>query len=353
MSTTATLILRPFNHRADVSVAAAPCGTDVRVQSKGVRETALCPILRRRSGGIVQGTRFVPAEGANGGKEERGVCGVDARTRAELHRARPTLLTSCGCFTQQSIKAPGALKVNEDDLAAQKVATRNGARTVQHPPTSAAPPQGHPVVAAGAPPRVPPPTAVHNERRDVGDGGGKHGETQGCGKGRDTAAERRLSDAVGIVLKFMAAVPPANTARTNESTPYADMFRSTSVPKMSIGDYFDRIRQTFDITPECYVLALIYIDRLVGLYPGLSVDAYSIHRLFLVGMVAGVKYHDDDHQPNGDYAYVGGLSPQALNALERHFLEMLQWRLHVEEDEFTKYKDMILLAVPKSGNKGE
>jgi hypothetical protein len=173
--------------------------------------------------------------------------------------------------------------------------------------------------------------------------------------------DERVMKAVDIVLIHMAC-PPSNkslpsaplTSASRRSFSFARPMQDTSVfraePGMSMSSrsvsyHFARMRQYFDCSEECYVISMVYIDRLVQNTPQLSVDSVSCHRLFLAGTILAVKYHDDVHHLNTHFAKVGGLDLKELNKLEATFLSMLRWRLHVEVKEFCFYRELLLAAV--------
>lgn len=55
-------------------------------------------------------------------------------------------------------------------------------------------------------------------------------------------------------------------------------FNSSMKPKMSIKAYLHRLAQYLHISESCFILALIYIDRLTEKHPRILVNSYSIHR---------------------------------------------------------------------------
>jgi hypothetical protein len=54
-------------------------------------------------------------------------------------------------------------------------------------------------------------------------------------------------------------------------------------------------------------------------------------------MVVAAKFQDDAACKNGYYAKVGGISVEELNEMEAHFLQLLDYRLCVEENVFATY----------------
>lgn len=55
-------------------------------------------------------------------------------------------------------------------------------------------------------------------------------------------------------------------------------FVSVIKPKMSIQAYLQRLAKHLHISEACFILALIYIDRLTEKHPNILVSSYTIHR---------------------------------------------------------------------------
>ncbi|CAE8622291.1 unnamed protein product, partial [Polarella glacialis] len=121
-------------------------------------------------------------------------------------------------------------------------------------------------------------------------------------------------------------------------------FHSVRDSGVSVELYFRRIRSYFSCSSECYVLALLYIDRLIKLHPGITVSKLSVHRLLITAMVVAAKFQDDVFFTNAHYAKIGGLRVDELNALERRFCQLLDWRLFVKPGEFELYRKIVLKA---------
>eukprot|EP00927_Polykrikos_kofoidii_P060395 TRINITY_DN5538_c0_g1_i2.p1 TRINITY_DN5538_c0_g1~~TRINITY_DN5538_c0_g1_i2.p1 ORF type:complete len:198 (+),score=32.87 TRINITY_DN5538_c0_g1_i2:217-810(+) len=122
------------------------------------------------------------------------------------------------------------------------------------------------------------------------------------------------------------------------------IFHSVRVPPMSINDYFLRIAKYFHCSNECFVLSLIYINRIVMLHPDFSISGLNIHRLVLTASMIAVKFFDDPYCSNAYYARVGGVRTKELNALEGQFLRMIDWSLSVTPKEYGRYCDHVRMA---------
>eukprot|EP00826_Nyctotherus_ovalis_P019657 TRINITY_DN1608_c0_g1_i15.p1 TRINITY_DN1608_c0_g1~~TRINITY_DN1608_c0_g1_i15.p1 ORF type:complete len:160 (-),score=25.34 TRINITY_DN1608_c0_g1_i15:64-498(-) len=88
---------------------------------------------------------------------------------------------------------------------------------------------------------------------------------------------------------------------------------------------------------SCYILAFIYIDRLLQNNPNFMLTKKSVHRLVLTSMVLAIKYLDDLYYNNSVYATIGGISLDEINRLERHMMGLLHYKLHIGEEMFLQY----------------
>lgn len=162
--------------------------------------------------------------------------------------------------------------------------------------------------------------------------------------GADSIADPELAKAgdefitgLGLVLTRWVEATKSGTDRPQKVTP----FHSVRLPSMRIKDYLLRIRQYFVCSDECYVLALIYIDRVGKIDPVMSVCSLNVHRLLLVTVMIAAKFHDDVYYSNTYYAKVGGLALKEVNSLEAHLVKMLSWRMLVEPVEYQLYHSLV------------
>ncbi|CAD7962029.1 unnamed protein product [Amoebophrya sp. A120] len=113
-------------------------------------------------------------------------------------------------------------------------------------------------------------------------------------------------------------------------------------PNLGIEQYVDRLRKYFHCSLECFVLAFIYIDRVVTLNRSvITLGSGNVHRLLLASLTVATKYWDDIYYSNGHYAKVGGVTTREIDNMEYQFLCLVNWRLFVSPDEFKGYMNMI------------
>lgn len=161
-----------------------------------------------------------------------------------------------------------------------------------------------------------------------------------CADGEDVMNLRQVGeeapDGLAVVLDSMARLAPHTGART--------VFHATKACPIGICDYMKRLRTYFSCSIECYVLALVYIDRAIKEEPRLVPDARSVHRLALTGLLLAAKFQDDVFYSNRFYSQVGGVTVKELNGLEIVMLRILKHRLYVNLEEFAVYHNMVSQA---------
>ena len=97
-----------------------------------------------------------------------------------------------------------------------------------------------------------------------------------------------------------------------------------------------RIHKYASCSKECFVLALIYIDRLIQGNNFLLTEL-NAHRVVITAILLAAKFFDDAYYNNAYYAKVGGVLTSEMNSLEVDFLFRINFSLRVEPYVFQKY----------------
>eukprot|EP00756_Hemistasia_phaeocysticola_P013968 Hpha_TRINITY_DN15315_c8_g9::TRINITY_DN15315_c8_g9_i1::g.91443::m.91443 len=144
-----------------------------------------------------------------------------------------------------------------------------------------------------------------------------------------------------IVEKIIKLIEDDTTAMDEGQGISSNAFESVRDKEpMNFRFYVKRLETYMACSAECFLYCLILIDRLItnsGARPDLWINSYSIHRLFLTGMVVAAKAHDDTYYSNSYYARVCGVSATELMHLEIFFLDKLQWDLFVSPEAWRMY----------------
>lgn len=116
-----------------------------------------------------------------------------------------------------------------------------------------------------------------------------------------------------------------------------DLFRAPKVPQISLSDYLVRFHEFSDSSTACYLLALVYIERLLEKQQ-VYITKRHIHRLILTSWVVASKFCEDGRYTNDVYSRIGGLKTDgSLNKLEVDFLCMIGFDLYVSQAECMRY----------------
>lgn len=113
-------------------------------------------------------------------------------------------------------------------------------------------------------------------------------------------------------------------------------FQSSYQPDVSIEAYLERIRRYSRCSDGCFVMALVYIDKLIE-QKDLMLSSLNVHRLLVTSVMLAAKFHDDLFYNNAYYSKLGGLSLQELNLLEIDMLNQLNFSLYISAESYAKY----------------
>lgn len=160
---------------------------------------------------------------------------------------------------------------------------------------------------------------------------------------RQMGAEASSTDdsfvpSLATVLHHLVSISPPGLGEITS-------FHAIKEPQISIHDYLDRIAKYFGCSNECFVLSLVYIDRIIKLHRNFNVSILNIHRLLITSVMLAAKFFDDVYYSNKHYARVGGVRTREMNLLETQFLTLINYHLYVSPQEYDQYRRNVLAAV--------
>ena len=83
--------------------------------------------------------------------------------------------------------------------------------------------------------------------------------------------EKSFVSSLACVLNHLVSLP-------NDKEGTFTRFHAVKAPSISIHDYLIRIHKYFACSPECFVLCIVYIDRIIKSQPDFVVSHLNIHR---------------------------------------------------------------------------
>lgn len=143
-----------------------------------------------------------------------------------------------------------------------------------------------------------------------------------------------------IVVRVLGAVlerlVKANESLVSVDTGQITKFHALKAPSIGISQYLERIHKYASCSTECFILALIYIDRLIQVNNFILTEL-NVHRVAITSILLAAKFFDDAYYNNAYYAKVGGVLVSEMNRLEVEFLFRINFALHVSPELYNKY----------------
>ncbi|KAM3369416.1 hypothetical protein ACQJBY_017353 [Aegilops geniculata] len=127
---------------------------------------------------------------------------------------------------------------------------------------------------------------------------------------------------------------------SGEDARRAAAFDGGTVLDMGMREFLERFSRYAHVSPQVYVVAYAYLDRLRRGGDGagaVRVVATNAQRLLTAAILVASKFVEDRNYKNSYFAAVGGLSAAELNSLELDFLFLMRFRLNVSVSVFRSY----------------
>lgn len=107
--------------------------------------------------------------------------------------------------------------------------------------------------------------------------------------------------------------------------------------QIDINGFIDALYDIAQFSPECCIICLIYINRIIIL-TGVPMLPTTWRPLVLISLMVAQKMWDDKYLNNSDFSVIYPFfTNEQLNTLEMKFLEMIQYNTHIKFGTYTKY----------------
>jgi len=106
--------------------------------------------------------------------------------------------------------------------------------------------------------------------------------------------------------------------------------------KETVSHLLEGIFEMMNFSEAHYVSMVVYFERLIQRHSGLINENNMIRLIFISGVMA-LKMFDDFSYKNSYFAQISGVSVQELNFLELKFLEWIDYKLVINEEEYQRY----------------
>jgi len=159
---------------------------------------------------------------------------------------------------------------------------------------------------------------------------------------RDAERQEGLTKVIAELLE--------DTVQRNDARSRASGLASFEAGKAPISarDYVHRIFRYGRCSPCCFVVGVLYLERLKLRYAKVCLNSNNFQRLFLVAVMVAAKYLDDVYYSNKHWAEVAGISTKELNALELEMLFRLNFDMSISRDEYDAFHAQLGIEDPKA-----
>ena len=126
---------------------------------------------------------------------------------------------------------------------------------------------------------------------------------------------------------------------------YLDKGVIFSLPAPRNGSKFSQFVQgMFELmsnSEECFVTMAVYFDRIIQRHNTL-INENNMTRLIFISGVLAIKMQDDFSYKNSYFAQVSGVPNHEINYLEIDFLQWIEYKLTINQEEYDKYYNSLL-----------
>ena len=109
--------------------------------------------------------------------------------------------------------------------------------------------------------------------------------------------------------------------------------------QFTLTDYLYLWVEKLEINSNLLILTLMNIDKLLSKEFILTSD--NVKNVLFTSMIITQKYYEDENFTDKDYSKIVRLNPKELIKMEIEFLSMIDFSLHISDDDFHKYKGKI------------
>lgn len=141
---------------------------------------------------------------------------------------------------------------------------------------------------------------------------------------------------------FLTQIATSNSSNSSCNVGVLTPFHSVCIPPIPIRAYLIRLAQNFGCSNECFVLAIIYVGRIIKYNGNFTITLLNVHRVIVTALILATKFFDDIYYSNAFYAKISGVGTRELNSLEIHFLRLIRFQLFVTEHEYETYKCCVI-----------
>ena len=109
-----------------------------------------------------------------------------------------------------------------------------------------------------------------------------------------------------------------------------------NLDKYDFEDFIVLCYKALQLNENLIILAMMYLDKILA--NKFVVSDKNIHKIFFLCIMEAQKFYEDVNFNNKDYAKLCGISHEELLELELEFMDLIDYKFSIPDDEFFTYK---------------
>jgi len=143
---------------------------------------------------------------------------------------------------------------------------------------------------------------------------------------------------VSHLVKLLTYVTRRNESISDNSE---TLFHCTENEQEALHSFIARLDDNIRCSETCYATALVYIDRITEMSTDLTLNCWTVQRLFTTSLLVANQFLDDTAERALQFSRVAGFDALAMAAMKTDFLFRIQFRLVVSDEEVLGYSDKL------------
>ena len=141
-------------------------------------------------------------------------------------------------------------------------------------------------------------------------------------------------------LKCPSSIFDMNKQNNIETDSDSENENNSIIEKNDIENFIIRCIQLLDIEEEILILSMMALDKL--LKNNFLLCENNLHKVIFICIMETHKYYNDnDYISNTDYSKVCGISTDELLKMELEFMNIIDFNMNINEEDYIKYCDKI------------
>lgn len=139
-----------------------------------------------------------------------------------------------------------------------------------------------------------------------------------------------------ILLSFPEILNKIITLNEALYTFAPSIYDSDGENMIGVGKYIQRLVKYSKAENSTLVYWLSLIDEFCSKNI-IHLNKTNVHMILISSLHITIKVHEDVTYRHKDYAFIGGINANKLTKLENYFLEVLDFKVHIGPEKFSKY----------------